>query len=222
MGLSPDDGAHARRQDRSSNSTPTASPKGRFPLSTGGCFNLWRPGLRDAICATARSQVVTTDLRAQAEAPRVNRSISFHGLHLISASELPCDRPRIAFRDVTNGQRTRDRDRALAPARHGRQCTARPHLFESRRRASTEAFLRESCRSIPFDWYARRMRRAALTFELLEVQCPFRLTGGSPQVRLGSSESPAGLLRSTTATRTGRPRSACRWDRSRRRRRKMT
>ena len=96
----------------------------------------------------------------------------------VSPETLPCLRPRIAFRDVTNRTNRRTVVAALVPPRvllvHNS-----PYLLFPRGGLRDEAYLLGLMSSLPLDWYARRFVETHLTFFVLNPFPIPRPDGGS-------------------------------------------
>lgn len=151
-------------EDRSRINTELDSPAGDVPVLTGGSFNLWEPDFGDPYGYAQRS--IFTHLLS-----KTNRSASmarspFYGMKFSAVEDLPCSRPRIAFRDVTKYDNSRGVVAVLLPpgvvVMH-----ASPYLLRVDADARQEAFVLGVMSSIPFDWYARRIVELHLTFDLL-------------------------------------------------------
>ena len=96
-----------------------------------------------------------------------------------TSRELPCDRPRIAFRDITRATDTRTAIACLLPPGTATVHNA-PALIRRSGTSSAEAFLLGVMCTIPFDWGARRWVELHLTYEVL-FQLPVPLyTKDSP------------------------------------------
>ena len=102
----------------------------------------------------------------QGSAVRTARS-AYYRIDFLNG-ELPLDRPRIAFRDVTNQTNTRTTIAALIPPGTSVVHTA-PVLVPRKGGVRAEAFLLGVLSSIPFDWASRRWVELHLTFELLNA-----------------------------------------------------
>jgi len=144
--------------------------QGRWPVLTGGSFNLWDPDAGEPY-AWASPKKVTTALQTRRNRQARTASSAFYGL---SASEtahpetLPCMRPRIAFRDVARSTDTRTVLAALVPPNTVLTNKA-PYLLSRRGDERDEAYLLGVLSSIPFDWYARRYVEISLNFHILNA-----------------------------------------------------
>jgi hypothetical protein len=141
-----------------------SNPAGRTPVVKGASFNLWDPDFGPPYAyadpAELRRHLTTKLARAIG-----NRNSAYYGLSF-ARGVLPIDRPRIAFRDVTNQTNSRTMICCLLPAGTAAQHTA-PVLVNRAGDARTEAFLVGVLSSIPFDWAARRWVELHMTFEVL-------------------------------------------------------
>ena len=87
--------------------------KGRIPIDAGASFNLWSPDYGTPH-AYIPKKVLRPYLGAKAETASRNSRSALFGMHFTSR-ELPCDRPRIAFRDITRATDTRTAIACLLP-----------------------------------------------------------------------------------------------------------
>lgn len=91
---------------------------------------------------------------------------------------LPCLKPRIAYRQITNATNTRTVIAALVPG----NCVitnAAPYFLMRNGSAKHEAFVLGVMCSIPFDWYVRRY---------VELNFNFHLVNGSPMPLIPDSD----------------------------------
>lgn len=140
--------------------------KGRIPVYAGASFNLWDPDAGEPY-AYSEPQVLRAHLENKLErAVRTARS-AYYRIDFLNG-ELPLDRPRIAFRDVTNQTNTRTTIAALIPPGTSVVHTA-PVLVPRKGGVRAEAFLLGVLSSVPFDWASRRWVELHLTFELLNA-----------------------------------------------------
>ena len=137
-----------------------------IPVLAGASFNLWDPGF-GAPFAFAESAVIRGVIAQKVSAAVRNPRSAYFGLKFESGT-LPLDRPRIAFRDMTNENNTRTTLVALVPSGVLTVHNA-PLLVTRRGGALAEAAILGVMSSIPFDWAARRWVDRHLTFELLSL-----------------------------------------------------
>lgn len=133
------------------------SAPGRWPVFTGATFNLWDPDAGEPY-TWADPKVVVRALFEKRKRQARTRSSAFFGLPPSvygDESTLPCLKPRIAFRDITNQTNTRTVLAALVPG-NVVLTNAAPYLLRVRGSARDEAFVLGVMSSIPLDWYARR------------------------------------------------------------------
>lgn len=139
----------------------------RWPVYKGASFNLWNPdtGVRYATAdpATVLDALQTKRVRQQ----RLARS-AFSELSREWAADpatLPCRRPRIAFRDITNRTNSRTLIAALVPGDLVLTNKA-PYVLWAAGDESDEAYLLGVLCSIPLDWYARRVVEVSVNFHV--------------------------------------------------------
>ena len=156
-----------------------ARPEGFWPVYKGASFNLWTPDT-GTYYAWADPKRVLGHL--QAKRKRANKRSAFAEYPASwagSPATLPCLRPRIAFRDVTNRTNRRTVIAALVPPRvllvHTSPFFLLPHGDER-----DEAYLLGLLSSLPLDWYARRFVETHLTFFVLNPFPIPRPKGKSP------------------------------------------
>ena len=136
---------------------------GRSPIVTGGSFNLWSP---DASHPYAYASMgLRTHLTAKFAKARKNRRSAYFMLPYES-HELPMDRARIAFRDITNQENQRTTIACLLPPGTA-AVNAAPVLVTRQGGPTEEAFLLGVMCSIPFDWASRRWVERHLNFWIL-------------------------------------------------------
>jgi len=140
---------------------------GPWPVYKGASFNIWEPdtGVR---YGTAEPSVVRAELqRKRLRQNKLARS-AFSDLPREWAedpSTLPCLRPRIAFRDVTNRTNTRTVIAALVPGNLVITNQA-PYVLWAEGNERDEAYLLGVLSSMPLDWYARRYVDGHLNFHI--------------------------------------------------------
>ncbi len=145
-------------------------PRGFWPVYKGESFDLWEPDRGPAMYyAWADPKVVVPHLHKKAvDGLRRSNSV-WYGVEFKQVAKpesLPCYRPRIAFRDVTNRTNQRTVVIALAPPKVFIANQA-PYLLWLRGSARDEAFLLGVLASLPLDWYARRFVETHVNFFVL-------------------------------------------------------
>lgn len=142
-----------------------ACPKGYWPVYKGASFDLWTPDT-GTYYAWADPEVVQPHLQQmRLRGGRISNSpfAEFDERLLRDSNTLPCLRPRIAFRDVTNRTNQRTVIASLVPPKVflGNQA---PYLLWARGNARDEAYLLGVLSSLPLDWYARRFVETHVNF----------------------------------------------------------
>ena len=155
------------RADREMNTTGQKSlmdlkskecPQGFWPVFKGESFNIWEQDI-GKYYAYANPEKVTDwlykkRLNSHKNSKSVNSEFSFD--YIKDKNTLPCFKPRIVFRDVTNSIDYRTVKVALLPPKAFLVHSAN-HLLFPRGNEKDEAFLLGVLSSIPLDWYARRL-----------------------------------------------------------------
>lgn len=157
-------------------------PKGYWKVYSGESFGIWEPdigkyyGYADPI--TVREKLQGKRAKAQ------RRRSGVHGQlcrkYLLDPSTLPCNHPRVAFRDVTGATNTRTVIAALIPPQTFITHKG-PYFLWPRGDARDQAYLLGVLSSIPLDWYARRMVELSLSYYVIN---PFPIPR-PPQNSLG-------------------------------------
>jgi len=140
-------------------------PKGFWPVFKGESFDLWTPDTGTSY-AWADPKKVLPRLQEKRLRGGRNRNSPFSEFDprvLRDPKTLPCLRPRVAFRDVTNRTNQRTVIAALVPPEVFVVHLA-PYLVWPRGDARDEAYLLGVLSSLPLDWYARRFVETHLTF----------------------------------------------------------
>ena len=141
-------------------------PEGRVPVLAGASFNLWNPDFGKPF-AYAQPELIRAVLRMKIAAATRSRRSAYFGLRF-EDGELPMDRSRIAFRDISRATDTRTTLACLLPPGTIAVHNA-PLLVTRAGGAKAEAFMIGVLSSVPFDWAARRWVELHLTFELLNM-----------------------------------------------------
>jgi hypothetical protein len=138
--------------------------QGRIPVLAGASFHLWEPDFGTPY-AYARPDVLRPALTEKLRRAIGNARSAYYGLRF-DENELPMDRARIAFRDITRSTDSRTTLAALLPPGSVAVHNA-PLLVARAGGPRAEAFTLGVLSSIPFDWGARRWVELHLTFEVL-------------------------------------------------------
>ena len=144
-------------------------PDGFWPVYKGESFNLWTPDT-GTYYAWADPGPIFNDLQKKRWRARNNpRSPhqEFPPQHLRYPETLPCFRPRIAFRDVTNRTNQRTIITCLIPP-NVFITNKGPYFLWPRGDEKDQAFLLGILSSIPFDWYARRFIELNANFYIIK------------------------------------------------------
>lgn len=139
-------------------------PRGRVSVLAGASFNLWDPNFGKPYAYGQRG-TIRQALKDKLERASTNKRSAYFGMRLPSG-ELPMDRARIAFRDVTNQTNTRTTLACLVPPGSALTEMA-PVLVRRQGDARCEAFLLGVMASIPFDWASRRWVELHVKYHLL-------------------------------------------------------
>jgi hypothetical protein len=145
-----------------------ACPPGFWPVYKGESFDLWTPDT-GTYYAWADPRRVLPHLQEKRRRGARNSKSPFSEFDpqlLRDASSLPCLRPRLAFRDVTNRTNQRTVITALVPPEVF-ITNKGPYMLWPRGNASDEAYLLGVLSSVPLDWYARRFVEVNLNFFIL-------------------------------------------------------
>lgn len=141
---------------------------GRWPVYKGESFNLWNPDT-GVYYASAAPDQISKDLYEKRKRQHKTLSSAFAELDSETIQDLhnlPCYKPRIAFRDVTNSVDFRTVIPALVPGEVVIVNHA-PYLLQTQGTAYDEAYLLGVLSSMILDWYARRVVELHLNFHLL-------------------------------------------------------
>lgn len=132
------------------------NPRNQVVVLSGRGFNLWTP-FTGEVFATGERDLIRDELKRRlANQTKLVKS-AFFGLNWPTdfPAGLPFERPRIAFRALTNPTNTRTLITALLPPERVLPDTA-PYLFFRKRHELAEAFLLAVLSSRSLDWYARK------------------------------------------------------------------
>lgn len=139
-------------------------PRGRIPVLAGASFNLWDPDFGTPY-AYGKPEVLRQALADKFARASGNKRSAYFGMHM-GTGELPMDRARIAFRDITRATDSRTALVCLTPPGSALVHNA-PILVRRKGSARAEAFLLGTMSSTLFDWASRRWVELHLTFEVL-------------------------------------------------------
>ncbi|MCY4232803.1 MAG: hypothetical protein OXE59_03535 [Bacteroidetes bacterium] len=140
-------------------------PQGFWPVYKGASFDLWQPDT-GFYYAWANPEDIKEFLLTKRQRAGKNRR-SVHSEFSLEFREnectLPCNYPRIAFRDVSNSIDSRTVVTCLIPPKVF-VTDAAPYFLWPHGDQKDEAFLLGILSSIPLDWYARRFVVLHLTY----------------------------------------------------------
>jgi hypothetical protein len=131
-------------------------PKGFWPIYKGESFDIWKCDT-GKYYAWADAKKTKKFLQAKIIKTFRRETSPFYGLEekaVFDENEMPWNRPRIVFRNITNRTNTRTFIVSLVPphvfcANHG------PYFVRVKGDERDEAYLLGVCSSIPLDWYVR-------------------------------------------------------------------
>lgn len=160
---------HATNDKKHMDVVSKTCPDGFWPVYKGESFDIWQPDTGQHY-AWADPDTVLPILQEKrlrsASRKKGSPFVGFHADHILDPETLPCLRPRIAFRDVTNRTNRRTVVVALVPSRVFLNHVA-PFLLMPRSEERDTAYLLGVLSSLPLDWYARRFVETHLTFFVL-------------------------------------------------------
>jgi hypothetical protein len=141
-------------------------PKGFWPVFKGESFDIWTPDT-GTYYAWGEPEKVLEALQQK----RLRARTSFQGFphaYLMDKRTLPCLKPRIAFRDVTNRTNRRTVIACLVPAKVFLTHKA-PHFLWPRGDELDQAYFLGILCSIPLDWFSRRFVETNVTYFILNA-----------------------------------------------------
>lgn len=139
----------------------------RWLVYGGEAFDIWQPDTGKHF-ASVDADKITEHLQTKRLRQHKTTSSAFSKLSyevIQDASTLPCHRPRVAFRDITNHTNTRTVVTALVPGQVILVNQA-PYLLFTEGSARDEAYLLGVLSSMILDWYARRIVELHVNFYL--------------------------------------------------------
>jgi hypothetical protein len=138
-----------------------------LPVLSGKSFNLWTPETGEYF-AQADPSIALPELNQRLVRQLRLSSSAFYGMDFEGdlGGSHPIERPRIAFRNVTNATNSRTFIPALIPPRQVLTNIA-PYFLFPIHKAKEEAYLLGVTSSLIFDWYARKFVELAVNFHLL-------------------------------------------------------
>ena len=163
--------------------TFTGKPSGgQWPVYKGLSFDRWEPDLGDYYAEIDEETALEVLLRKAQRGQQLARS-AYSALtpsEVADVGQLPCMRPRIAFRDVTNEKNTRTLIAALLPPR-----TTLTHqanfVLRARGTVRDEAYLLGFLSSLVTDWYTRRFVDGHMTLDIFNgIPIPEPTEGAIP------------------------------------------
>ena len=141
-----------------------------WPVYTGKSFNIWQPDT-GAYYDSVNVESITEHLYSKRLRQHKTTRSAFNEQSreiIEDPKTLPCKRPRIAFRDVTNPTNTRTLIATLVPPNRVIVNQA-PYLLRTAGSAVDEAYLLGVLCSMPLDWQARRTVELHMTFEKINL-----------------------------------------------------
>jgi hypothetical protein len=136
---------------------------------SGKSFNHWKPEAGE-VFAWADPEIVLPELHRKLLSQLRLKSSAFYGLSLERdlRGKHPIERPRIAFRGLTNPTNSRTFIPALIPPMAVLTNIA-PYFLSTVGAERREAFLLGVTSSLVFDWYSRKFIETAVNFHLLNA-----------------------------------------------------
>lgn len=145
-------------------------PEGYWPVFKGESFDIWEPDRGKYYAWADPKEVMEALQKKRLHSSRMERSAfsEFPANWVKDPDTLPCLRPRIAFRDVTNRTNQRTLVAALLPPKVFPTHKA-PFFLCPRGDEKDQTFLLGVLCSVPLDWYARRLVELSVTYHLLDA-----------------------------------------------------
>ena len=141
-------------------------PEGFWPVYKGASFDLWTPDTGTYYAWADPDRMLN---HLQGKRSRVTKRSAFSEFDArwrADPDTLPCLRPRIVFRDITNRTNRRTVIAALVPPRVFLTNKA-PYFLWPRGDARDQAYLLGVLSSLPLDWYARRFVETTVNYFIL-------------------------------------------------------
>lgn len=138
-------------------------PDSHWPVYKGESFDIWNPDTGVYYAWADPEPVFQWLQRKRMKAPKRSAHREFSVEHRRNRATLPCLKPRIAFRDVTDRTNRRTVIACLLPPNVFATNLA-PYFLWPRGNERDQSFLLGVLCSIPLDWYARRLVENHLTF----------------------------------------------------------
>ena len=143
------------------------TPENGWPVIGGKGFNIWNPNT-GKVYEWAVPERVRAELRRKLHNQIRMRNSEFFNWRKeeeIAECDLPCDYPRIAFRDLARAKDERTIISCLVPPKVILTNKA-PYLLRFLGSERDEAFILGILSSIPLDWYARRYVELGVNFHI--------------------------------------------------------
>jgi hypothetical protein len=164
----PDSELHATAQKPLMDLRSEARPKGFWPVFKGESFDIWEPDRgKDTYYAWADPKEVNGWLYGKRLKSGSSARDSAHGEFTLAYRQdkktLPCNAPRVAFRDISRSTDTRTVRVALIPPKVF-ITNKGPYLLWPRGDEKDQAYLLGVLSSLSLDWYARRFVEVGLNY----------------------------------------------------------
>lgn len=137
-----------------------------IPVLKGASFDIWSPDA-GAHHGSAAAEAIRDRVLQKLQRQVRTSSSAYHGWDagaMSRESRLPFQRPRIAFRDITNPTNSRTMIACLVPP--SVLINSAPFLVRRSGVVEAEAFVLGILSSIPLDWYARRYVELHMNFHI--------------------------------------------------------
>jgi hypothetical protein len=156
-------------------------PESFWSVFKGESFDIWQPDTGNYYAWANPTKVLPELIATQRRGSRSKASpfYEFPKERIGKVELLPCQFPRIAFRDITRATDSRTMRAALIPARVFVTHKA-PFFLMPRGSQQDEAYLLGILCSLPFDWFARRFVETGMTYHVLNPLPVPRPESGSP------------------------------------------
>ena len=164
----PDTELHATGQKKLMTFDSKSRSDGDWPVYKGESFDLWTPDTGNYYARANPEPVFEWLQGKRIKGHRNSKSphSEFSVEHVHDRSTLPCFRPRIAFRDITNRTNQRTIIACLIPPKVFITNTG-PYFLWPRGDEKDQAYLLGVLCSIPLDWYARRYVEMHVNFFII-------------------------------------------------------